>query len=67
MTPEEIKALLEDNKKKLLQEVSESKELVFLLKESATRKLTQKEKHKVNKQLLDICKMIPAFAIFLLP
>ena len=67
MTTEEIKRLLEDNKKKLINEIAESKELAFLLRESAKRTLTEEEKGKVKEQLLDICKAIPAFAIFLLP
>lgn len=67
MTSEEIKRLLEDNKKKLLNEIAESKELAFLLRESTKRSLTEEEKGKVKEQLLDICKAIPAFAIFLLP
>ena len=67
MTSDEIKAILERNKKKLQQELAESKELVFLMKESTLRKLSEEEKEKVKAQLLDICKAIPAFAVFLLP
>lgn len=67
MTKKEVTDLLEKNKNSLLQEIEESKELLFLLKESATRKLTDEEKVKVKEQLLDICKSIPAFAIFMLP
>lgn len=67
MTQQEIKTLLEKNKKSLLQEIQESKELAFLIKESATRKLTEEEKEKVKEQLLDICKSIPAFTVFMLP
>jgi len=65
MTKQEVTDLLEKNKKSLLKELKESKELVLLIKESTTRKLTEKE--KVKEQLLDICKSIPAFAIFMLP
>jgi len=64
MTKQEVADLLEKNKKSLLKEL---KELVLLLKESTTRKLNEEEKEKVKKQLLDICKSIPAFAIFMLP
>jgi Mg2+/Co2+ transporter CorC len=67
MTKEEVTDLIEKNKQSFLQEVKESKELLFLIKESATRKLTDDEKNKVKEQLLDICKSIPAFAIFMLP
>lgn len=67
MTKKEVTDLLEKNKNCLLQEIEESKELLFLLKESATRKLTDDEKFKVKEQLLDICKSIPAFTVFMLP
>ena len=67
MTKQEVTDLLEKNKKSLLKEIQESKELVILLKESTTRKLNEEEKNKVKEQLLDICKSIPAFAVFMLP
>ena len=67
MTKKEVTDLIEKNKNSFLQEIKESKELLFLIKESATRKLTEEEKDKVKEQLLDICKSIPAFAIFMLP
>lgn len=66
-TKEEILKLLEKNKNAFLNELKESKELVFLLKKSITTNLTVEEKQKVKEQMLDICKAIPAFAIFLLP
>ncbi|TCP24738.1 LETM1-like protein [Tenacibaculum skagerrakense] len=64
---EEIKSLLQRNKARLLEELAESKELVFLLKKSITTTLTEEEKAKVKEQTLDICKGIPAFAVFMLP
>ena len=64
---EEIKLLLQKNKKLFLKEVSESKELVFLLKKSITEDLSKEEKAKVKEQMLDICKAIPAFTVFMLP
>ena len=67
MTKQEVTDLLEKNKKSLLQEVQESKELVLLLKDSTTRKLNKEEKEKVKEQLLDICKSIPTFTVFMLP
>ncbi|MGB1269215.1 MAG: LETM1 domain-containing protein [Flavobacteriaceae bacterium] len=67
MTKQEVTDLIERNKNSLLKEVKESKELLFLIKESATRKLTDDEKSKVKEQLLDICKSIPAFTVFMLP
>ena len=55
------------HKKNILQEINESSELAELLKKSATTELSEEEKTKVKKQLLDILKSIPAFGIFLLP
>lgn len=67
MTKKEVTDLLEKNKNSLIQELKESKELVFLIKESTTRTLTEEEKGKVKEQLLDICKSIPALTVFMLP
>ena len=64
---DEIKLLLEKNKIRFLKEVSESKELVFLLKKAITKDLSKEEKSKVKEQMLDICKAIPAFTVFMLP
>jgi len=64
---EEIKVSIQKNKKRLAKELQESKELVVLLKKSTHNKLSDQEKGKVKEQLLDICKGIPAFAIFMLP
>jgi len=67
MTKQEITDLLQKNKNSLVQELHESKELVVLLTISTTRKLNDEEKGKVKEQLLDICKSIPAFTVFMLP
>lgn len=64
---DEIVQLLQKNKELFLQELQESKELVSLLRKSVSTKLTKEEKGKVREQMLDICKAIPAFAVFLLP
>ncbi|MCT4697771.1 LETM1 domain-containing protein [Tenacibaculum haliotis] len=66
-TVDEIKAAIQINKKRLAKELQESKELVFLIKKSITTKLSDEEISKVKKQTLDICKAIPAFAVFMLP
>ncbi|RAR70031.1 LETM1-related biofilm-associated protein [Flavobacterium aciduliphilum] len=62
-----VKVLIKRNKKRLVKEISESKELMYLLKQSVARDLTDEEKKKVKKQILDICKGIPSLTIFLLP
>ncbi len=66
-TVEEIKELLAKNKKRLIKELHQSKELVILLKKATHKKLSEEEKEKVKAQLLDILKGIPAFAVFMLP
>ena len=64
---EEIKELLLRNKKRLHNELKQSKEAVFLIKKSMHTSLNEEEREKIKIQLLDICKAIPAFAIFMLP
>lgn len=66
-TREEILIAINRNKKRLLKEIRESKELMQLLTKSVTKPLTEEEKQKVKEQLLDVCKAIPAFAVFMLP
>ncbi len=62
-----VKLLIMRNKKRLLVELLESRELLQLLRQSTFRELTDVEKQKVKNQLLDICKTIPSLAIFILP
>ncbi|GLB50227.1 LETM1-related biofilm-associated protein [Neptunitalea lumnitzerae] len=62
-----VKKLILRNSKRLLLELSQSKELVILLSQSTARELNTEEKQKVKEQLLDICKAIPSLAIFILP
>ena len=66
-TVEEIKELLQKNKMRLYQELSQSKEAMQLIRKSTHSKLSDEEKEKIKVQLLDICKSIPALAVFLLP
>ncbi|WP_405567599.1 LETM1 domain-containing protein [Polaribacter sp. Asnod6-C07] len=64
---EELKQLLIRNKLRLDQELRQSKEAVALIKKSTHSNLSSEEKEKIRIQLLDICKAIPALAVFLLP
>ena len=64
---ENVIVLIRRNKNRLLKEISESRELMVLLAHSTGRDLDAKEKKKVKRQLLDICKTIPSLTIFLLP
>ena len=66
-TTQLVLTLIRRNKKRLIKEISESRELVVLLGNSTKRDLDKTEKKKVKKQLLDICKTIPSLTIFLIP
>ncbi len=59
--------LISRNKNRLIKEIKQSGELMVLLAQSTRRDLNEKEKKKVKKQLLEICKTIPSLTIFLLP
>lgn len=60
-------ALISRNKSRLSKEISNSGELAALLAKSVYKDLDTKEKKKVKKQLLEVCKTIPSLTIFLLP
>ena len=62
-----VNRLIERNKKRLLTELSESRELMYLLSKSTVRELSADEKKKVQNQLFDVFKTIPSLAIFMLP
>ena len=66
-TTKSVITLMSRNKKRLVKEIVQSKELMVLLAYSTRRDLNEKEKKKVKKQILDICKTIPSLTIFLLP
>ena len=66
-TTESVLVLLNRNKKRLVKEVSQSKELMQLLAKSTHKELDKEEKKKIKNQLLDICKTVPSLTIFLLP
>ncbi|CAM1369605.1 conserved hypothetical protein [Tenacibaculum litopenaei] len=66
-TVDEIKEAIRKNKKRLAKELQESKELVYLIRKSLTTSLSAEEKTKIKEQMLDICKAIPAFTVFMLP
>lgn len=62
-----VKKLILRNSKRLQKELSESKELVFLLSKSTVKDLSVEEKKRVQNQLIEIFKSIPSLAIFILP
>jgi len=59
--------ILMRNKDKLGTEIKQSKDLIYLVKKSATQDLTKEEKNLVKTQFKDIVKSVPALAIFMLP
>jgi hypothetical protein len=66
-TTQSVITLISRNKTRLIKEIVQSKELMLLLAYSTRRDLDEKEKKKIKKQLLDICKTIPSLTIFLFP
>lgn len=66
-TSVQVITLITRNKKRIIKELTESKELMVLLSQATHRELNALEKKKMKKQLLDLCKSIPALTIFLLP
>ncbi len=66
-TNKSIDFIIKRNKKRLLKEILQSKELVILLSKSTKQELSDSEKKKIKIQLLDICKTIPSLTLFLLP
>ncbi|MEM9679273.1 MAG: LETM1-related biofilm-associated protein [Bacteroidota bacterium] len=62
-----VSKLIKRNSKRLLKELSQSKEAMMLLTQSTQRNLTDAEQKKIQEQLLDIFKSIPSLAIFMLP
>jgi len=66
-TTKSVITLISRNKTRLVREIIQSKELMLLLAHSTHRDLNEKEKKKVKKQLLEICKTVPSLTIFLLP
>jgi hypothetical protein len=62
-----LRLLVRRNQRMIAQEIVESRELVWLLRQSTQRELSNEEREKVRDQLLDILRAIPAFTIFMLP
>lgn len=59
--------ILMRNKDKLSDELGKSKQLVMLVKKSATEDLSKAEKDQVKEQFKEIIKSVPALTIFMLP
>lgn len=59
--------LIKRNSKRIIIELKNSKELLYLLSHSTHRELSPEEQKKVQQYALDIAKSIPSIAIFMLP
>ena len=62
-----VALLINRNRRRLTKELSNNGELMLLLTHSTHRSLNAKEKKKIKKQLLELCKTIPSLTIFLVP
>lgn len=62
-----LHSFVKKNKASIIQEVSESKELLELLWKAKNEKLSPHEKEKVRNQLVDLLKTIPSLAVFMVP
>ncbi len=66
-TSQTVERLILRNKSRIVNELSESGELLRLLGQSTLRDLNDDEKERVKDQLIDMFKSIPSLTIFLLP
>ncbi len=64
---DKVLKLVKKNVANIMTEVKETKELSELLLKATTEPLSSYEKQKVQEQLMDIARSIPALAIFALP
>ncbi|MEZ6185893.1 MAG: TerB family tellurite resistance protein [Planctomycetota bacterium] len=62
-----LQKVVKQNLTALVTEIKETGELAMLLGARSVRPLTPEENQKVKQQLMDVCRSIPALAIFALP
>jgi hypothetical protein len=62
-----LSRITDNNKSRLVKEVTDSQELMQLLKRSRSHELTDQEKAKMQKLLISVLKTIPTFVIISLP
>lgn len=67
MLVSQLQREINKNQRGLQREITQSKELLALLRKSTRQELSPEEWEKVRYQLLEILKTIPAFTIFMLP
>lgn len=66
-TTQTVLNLLKRNKKKIVKELKNNKDLMFLASKSTVHSLNKEEKQRLKKHTINLCKTIPALAIFLVP
>ena len=59
--------LIRRNSKRLVKELKQSKDLLFLISKSTHTELTKEEQKRMYAQMVDLLKTIPSLAIFMLP
>ena len=62
-----VRRMILRNRKRLLRELSESKELLNLISKATVQDLSREEKRQMQNQLINIFKSVPSLAIFMLP
>ncbi len=62
-----VNKLIRRNSKRLVKELRQSKDLLFLISKSTHTELTKEEQKLMYAQIVDILKTIPSLAIFMLP
>ncbi len=63
----QLNKMLRKNQKRLQREISQSKELIYLLNKSRNQPLNKEEKNRMRAQLIDILKTVPMIVIIALP
>jgi len=66
-TSKAVLLMLERNKQSLAKELSNNKELLFLLAKATHKNLAPQEKKRIKKQLIELSKTIPSLTLFILP
>jgi len=62
-----VNKLIRRNSKRLVKELRQSKDLLYLISKSTHTDLTKEEQKEMYAQIVDILKTIPSLAIFMLP
>lgn len=66
-TNSNVALLIKRNKKSLIKELSNNKQLMHLLVKATYKPLSSREKIQLKYQLVELAKTVPAFTIFLIP